>query len=154
MLRRCCLRRFGSHQQHSGREQQRITRERQRRILYDAAGNVRLSGLLFLAWEDFHVPLLAIGGGLVLFVAYNRLVVWLAAREAAGERQLDAESEAAARESGRLKDERFLIKPRRQLEDPDFLNVPSYAGKGVYSSKLFTDETASSDPLFAEKRRN
>ncbi|ORC93315.1 uncharacterized protein TM35_000011920 [Trypanosoma theileri] len=154
MLRRCGPRRFGGHQQHSGREQQRITRERQRRILYDAAGNVRLSGLFFLAWEEFRRPLLAVGGGLFLFVAYNRLVVWLSQREAAAERLLDAESEAAARESGRLRGERFLVKPRRQMEDPDFLNVPSYAGKGVYSSKLFTDDTASSDPLFAEKRRN
>ncbi|KAF5221747.1 hypothetical protein ECC02_005285 [Trypanosoma cruzi] len=154
MLRRSRLWRLGNYRQHSDKERDRIAQERQRRILYDHAGNVKLSGLLFLFWEEFRLPILCVAGGIVFLIGYNKLIYYLSAQEFAHEKSIDQQSEANARLSGKLKGDRYLVKPRRQLDDPDFLNIPSYAGKGVYSSKLFDDDSASTDPLFSEKRRN
>ncbi|KEG11049.1 hypothetical protein DQ04_03031070 [Trypanosoma grayi] len=154
MLRRSRLWRLSNYRQHSDREQERISRERNRRILYDHEGNVKLWGLAFLCWEEFRVPILFATGCVVFFVAYNKLVYYLSSMEFATEKTLDEQSETSARQSGKLKADRYLVKPRRQVDDPDFLNIPSYGGKGVYSSKLFEDDSVSTDPLFAEKRRN
>ncbi|CBH15329.1 uncharacterized protein TEOVI_000546000 [Trypanosoma equiperdum] len=154
MLRRVRPLRAWNNRQHSDRERDRIARERQRHILYDNAGNVKLYGILFLLWEEFRVPIIAVATGFFVLLAYNKIVLYYSARQLAGERELDQKSESEARLSGKLKGDRYLIKPWRQVEDPDFLNIPSYAGKGVYSSKLFEDDVASTDPLFSERRRN
>ncbi|RNF16932.1 uncharacterized protein Tco025E_05087 [Trypanosoma conorhini] len=154
MLRRTRLCRLGNYRQHSDKERERIAQERQRRILYDHSGNVKFAGLLFLLWEEFRVPILCFAGGILFLVGYNKLIYHLSSQESARERELDRRSEANARLSGKLKADRYLVKPRRQVEDPDFLDVPSHAGKGVYSSKLFAEDAASTDPLFSERRRN
>nr|CCC93510.1 unnamed protein product [Trypanosoma congolense IL3000] len=155
MLRRGCALRFVfSNRQHSDRERDRIARERQRRILYTAAGDVKLHGLLFLLWEEFRVPIVAVTAGVVFLVAYNRIVLYYSSLERAGERELDIKSEAGARQSGKLKSDRYLVKPWRQVDDPDFLNIPSHAGKGVYKSKLFEDDKPSTEPLYSERRRS
>ncbi|RNF07729.1 hypothetical protein TraAM80_03175 [Trypanosoma rangeli] len=154
MLRRSRLGRLGNYRQHSDKERERIAQERQRRILYDHSGNVKFSGLLFLFWEEFRAPILCLAGGIAFVVGYNKLIYHLTLQESAQERELDRQSEANARMSGKLKGDRYLVKPLRQVEDPDFLNIPSHAGKGVYSSKLFAEDSAGTDPLFSERRRN
>lgn len=107
-----------------------------------------------MIYEDFRVPA-AIGvGALGLFYGYNRLIVYLSREEEAESVRLDQESEAAARESGKLKADRYLIKPTRQIDDPDYLNIPSFSGKGVYKSKLMADDDLSSGPLQSERNRS
>lgn len=130
-----------------------MNNERQRHILYDAKGNLKLGGLFYLLWEDFHKPLLYIICGIVVFCGYNKALLALNGDQARSE-AVDHRSEAEARQSGKLKADRFLVKPKRQIDDPDFLNIPSYGGKGVYQSKLFEGDEASSDPLHSERRRN
>ncbi|KAG8347594.1 hypothetical protein ERJ75_001343500 [Trypanosoma vivax] len=154
MLKCCRSHLSWDYWRYNDRERDRIERERHRRILYDGAGNVRLQGLMSLLWEEVRVPVAIVVGVVAFMIAYNQLVLYLSAKELAGERELDASSEAMARSSGKLKGDRYLVKPWRQIEDPDFLNIPSHAGKGVYKSKLFEEDNTSADPLFSERRRN
>lgn len=154
MLRRTIRRAVGNSRYSGGKERDRIDQERRRRILYDAAGNLQLGGLLFMIYEDFRKPF-AIGVGLLgLFYGYNRLLVYLSREEEDEGRRLDAASEEAARQSGKLKADRFLVKPNRQIDDPDFLDIPAFAGKGVNKSKLMSDDTVSSGPLHSERNRS
>jgi hypothetical protein len=154
MLRRSLRRAVGNTRFSGGKEQDRIQQERRRRLLYDAAGNLKLSGLLLLMYEDFRKPF-AIGVGFLLcFYGYNRLLVHLSREEEDEGRRLDAASEQAARQSGKLKAERYLVKPNRQIDDPDFLDIPAYAGKGVSKSRLMSDDAVSSGPLHDERNRS
>lgn len=154
MLRRTLRRAVGNTQYSGGKERDRIRQERRRRILYDAAGNLQPGGLLLMLYEDFHRPA-AVGVGLLaVFYGYNRLLVYLSRQEEDEGRRLDAASEAAARETGKLKSDRYLVKPNRQIDDPDFLDIPAFAGKGVSKSKLMKDDSVSSGPLHDERNRS
>ncbi|KPI85419.1 hypothetical protein ABL78_5509 [Leptomonas seymouri] len=154
MLRRTVRRAVSNNGFIGGKERTRIEQERRRRVLYDSAGNLRLGGLLLLMYEDFRQPL-AIGVGLLaLFYGYNRLVVHLSRQQEDEGRRLDSASEQAARQSGKLKADRYLVKPMRQIDDPDMLNIPAYGGKGVSKSKLMSDDAVSSGALHDERNHS
>ncbi|KPA73592.1 hypothetical protein ABB37_09724 [Leptomonas pyrrhocoris] len=154
MLRRTVRRAVGNTRFSGGKERDRIEQERRRRILYDAAGNLQLGGLLLMMYEDFRKPF-AIGVGLLaLFYGYNRLLVYLSRQDEEECRRLDLASEQAARQSGKLKADRYLVKPSRQIDDPDFLDIPAYAGKGVNRSKLMSDDAVSGGPMHDERNRS
>lgn len=158
MLRRSGLWRVmgqnAEFRKHASRESERIHNERRRRIIYDSQGNLQLGGLVFLLYEDFHKPFLLFCGALLLFYGYNRLLVFLSSGDDVRTANVDRHSEEAARKSGKLKSERYLVKPQRQIDDPDFLDIPAFAGKGTHHSKLFVDDDASSNPLFSGKNRS
>lgn len=146
MLRRCVPRHAftgGKYRQHVDKESERIHREQRRRILYDAQGNLLLSGLAYVLWVDFHKPAAIILASLGAFYGYNRALVYLSRGDEDRVRALDSQSEAYARQSGKLKSDKYLVKPSRQIDDPDFLNIPAFGGKAVYQSKLMTDDSAS-----------
>ncbi|KAG5487701.1 hypothetical protein LSCM1_08064 [Leishmania martiniquensis] len=154
MLRRTVQRAMGNSHFSGGKERDRIEQERRRRLLYDAAGNLQIGGLLSLMYHDFKKPA-AIGLGMAAFLyGYNRLIVCLSREEEAEGLRLDAESEAVARQTGKLKADRYLIKPNRQIDDPDFANIPAFGGKGVSSSRLLSDDSVSSGPLQSERSRS
>ncbi|KAG5508301.1 hypothetical protein JIQ42_08223 [Leishmania sp. Namibia] len=154
MLRRTVRRATGNSHFSGGKERDRIEQERRRRLLYDAAGNLQVGGLLYIMYHDFKKPA-AIGLGMVAFLySYNRLIVHLSREEEAEGLRLDAQSEAMARQTGKLKADRYLIKPNRQIDDPDFLNIPAFGGRGVSSSRLLSDDTVSGGPLHSERNRS
>ncbi|KAG5511889.1 hypothetical protein JKF63_07714 [Porcisia hertigi] len=154
MLRRTVRRAMGNSHFSGGKERDRIEQERRRRLVYDAAGNLQLGGLLLVMYDDFKKPA-AIGLGVVaLCYSYVRLLVYLSREEEAEGLRLDAQSEAMARQTGKLKADRYLIKPNRQIDDPDFLNIPAFGGKGVGTSKLLRDDSLSSGDLHSERNRS
>ncbi|KAK7195245.1 hypothetical protein NESM_000450000 [Novymonas esmeraldas] len=154
MFKRTVRRAVGNSRYTGGKERDRIEQERRRRLLYDAAGNLQLGGLARMLYDDLHWPA-AIGVGVLLgFYGYNRLLVHLASEAEAEERRLDAASEAAARQSGKLKGDRYLVKPKRQIDDPDFLRIPAYAGTGVNTSALLSDDSVSSGELHNERNHS
>ncbi|KAL7697266.1 hypothetical protein N2W54_001567 [Lotmaria passim] len=154
MFRRTFRRAIGNARYSGGKERDRIEQERRRRILYDSAGNLQLGGLLLMLYDDFHKPF-AVGVGLIaLFYGYNHLLVYLSREEEDEGRRLDAQSEEMARQTGKLKADRFLVKPSRQIDDPDFLDIPAFGGKGVNKSRLMSDDSVSSGPLHSERNRS
>lgn len=110
--------------------------------MYDEKGNLRFAGWCYVMWEEFQGPLLCVGGGLLFTYLYQTLVVKACEMEAEGAIALDRQSEQIARESGKLKADRYLTKPRRQIDDPDMYNIPSHSGSGKeFRSKLFSDDS-------------
>ncbi|CAJ1985766.1 hypothetical protein conserved [Leishmania donovani] len=154
MLRRTARSAMGNSRFSGSKERDRIEQERRRRLVYDAAGNLQLGGLLLMMYDDFKKPA-AIGLGMVAFLyGYSRLVVHLSREEEAEGLWLDAQSEAVARQTGKLKADRYLVKPNRQIDDPDFLNIPAFGGRGVSSSKLLSDDSVSGGALHSERKRS
>lgn len=141
---------FANHAQHGAQQSERIRRQNIRQTLYDSDGNLRVGRLLCMLWNDGRKPFLWTIGIALGFYGYQRLIVYLSLEEVKRQKLIDQQSEAYARQTGKLRSDRYLVKPRRQIDDPDFLNVPSHAGKGVYSSKLFTEETSSTSELHSE----
>lgn len=139
---------------HSDKESSRMNNERRRRIIYDDKGNLNVGGLCYMLWEDFHQPVLIFASGLVLFYGYQRLIAYLSGDDDVRTANIDRLSEEQARASGKLKSERFLVKPSRQIDDPDFLDIPSFGGKNTHKSALFVDDDVSSNPLFSGKNRS
>ncbi|EPY32766.1 hypothetical protein STCU_02671 [Strigomonas culicis] len=126
--------------------------ERRRHMVYDEKGNVKLWGLAVAVWDEFRFPLLCLFGGVGGFVAYQRLVLWAMRGDGTHRRELDHQSEVYARASGKLRSDRFLVKPERQIDDPDMMNIPAFAGKGVYKSKLFDKDEFAGGDLQDERR--
>ncbi|AIN95257.1 hypothetical protein LPMP_030230 [Leishmania panamensis] len=154
MLRRTARCAMGNSRFSGSKERDRIEQERRRHVLYDAAGNLQIGGLLLLMYDDFKKPA-AVGLAIAVFLyGYNRLLVHLSREEEAEGLRLDVQSEAVARQTGKLKADRYLVKPNRQIDDPDFFNIPALGGKGVNSSRLLSDDSVSSGTLHSERNRS
>ncbi|EPY42026.1 hypothetical protein AGDE_01897 [Angomonas deanei] len=154
MFRRTVRRLQSSKNFHqSDRERGRMNDARRRETIYDAQGNLIFSGLLKTMWEDYKTPFLCIVGFFSFTFVYNRLIVHLNQGERRRVVAMDKASEEQQRRTGKLQADRYLVKPTRQTDDPDFLNIPSFAGKGVYKSALFTDDALSTSETVSEVRR-
>lgn len=138
----------------NNREKERLYQERQRHILYTSDGRLRWRGVLRVVGELAYKPALWCGAAAVCSYAYLRIVVLLNAQTDAERVRLDRESETKMRATGKLKAERYLVKPGRQIEDPDFLHLPSHSGKNVYRSQLLTDDSVSGGSLEGNHNRS
>ncbi|CUG92733.1 Hypothetical protein, putative [Bodo saltans] len=136
------------------KDRERIHRERQRNMMYDRNGRVRWTGAAQLFYEEFKFPVQCIVGGLAFTYFYQKLIIYMCRRETAGAVALDRKSEEIARESGKLKSDRFLVKPRRQIDDPDMRDLPTHSGKSNFKSRLLYDDTYSAGTHHEEFSRH
>ena len=121
-------------------------REYQRNLLYDQDGNLKIAGLLHVLYVDFKKPVGIFLACAISFYVYEKIVLTMSAEETRGAVLLDQQSEQVMKETGKLKSEKYLVKPRRVIEDPDFYDkMPSYASKGEVSSRLFKDDDSGSN---------
>lgn len=126
------------------KDRERLHRERQRQMMYDRNGRIRWAGAAQLFYEEFRFPVMCIVGAVTFTYLYQKLIVYMCRRETEGAVALDRQSESIARESGKLKSDRYLVKPRRQIDDPDMREMPAHSGKSDFKSRLLYDDTYSS----------
>lgn len=123
------------------KDRERLYRERQRQMLYDKQGRIKWLGAMQLLWEEFRFPVSCIVGVAAFTYYYQHLIIYMCRKETEGAISLDRSSEAVARESGKLKSERYLAKPRRQIDDPDLHDMPTHSGRGNFKSRLLYDDS-------------
>ena len=153
MLRRSITRL--SSRQHTDKERERIFRMRQQKILYDKYGNFKISGVLSVIHEQYGTYIYCVLGFGVFVYAYEHLIVYLQRQDTQHIKDLDKKSEEEMRATGKLKSDRYLSKPRRQIDDPDMHNLPAFSStKGDFKCKLFHDDSLSSGKYNEEFRVN
>lgn len=125
MFRRSAVRRnaFGSSSRAQYEETYRENVKMRERV-YKKDGSYDFMGIFaYLYDKSFYT----IGGTLTIvggLIAYHYLVLWATGKYTDHNQKLFDEREKFLRASGKLKSEKHLVLPLRQIEDPDILNVP------------------------------
>ncbi len=147
MLRRTCgrLAPFGSP------EASRIKREKTRRFLYDEDGNIHAGNYMKLFISRHGKEVAVVVGILVFIGSYDKVIHKLIIAENEAGKGLERRSEEEIRGMGKLKADRFLVKPQRYVDDPDYYNIPGKAGPRGKSCDLFVDDERSAD-MYSNRR--
>ena len=139
MLRRTafCLQRSV----HSEKEKRRIKVEKTRAFLYDEQGNLIMSNYFVVLYRTFHKELKMLVAFLSSYVLYEIVVVKVIRMENQASRRLEKRSEDELRGTGKLRAERYLVKPQRFVEDPDYYDIPSASGPRAKACPLMVDDS-------------
>ena len=132
-------------------DQARKEKEKARQMMYDKNGNVVARGWLRVQWNSFKDILIPAGVFLALFVVLSRFSNWVGKRQTELHEDFERKSEENARSVGKLKGERYLLKPTRVIDDPDFLHPPARSGLQARPSKLFDNDDFTTQ--YAERSR-
>lgn len=128
----------GSEELH-GREQRRHKVERDYRIMYDANGRLRPLGLLQILYEEFGVPVARVVGLLGFIYLWTKYVVGsMVSFHTKEMNRIEDANEQKVRETGKVQADRYIVKQRRVIDDPDW-KIPSYSGETA-KSKLFEED--------------
>ena len=117
--------------------------ESDHRILYGNSDTISIRGLCRLLMMQHGGLIKCIVGGLVVTVLYTKLCVAFQQYENEGVREILEERVDLIRKSGKLRGERFIVIPHRQVDDADFGNLPFYSPKAQpFVSAQLSDDNA------------
>eukprot|EP00758_Cryptobia_borreli_P010067 Tbor_TRINITY_DN5534_c1_g1::TRINITY_DN5534_c1_g1_i1::g.12595::m.12595 len=143
------------------REEERIRMEAEHRKLYDTRGNLQIGAFILKLWEEFGLGVKVFAGFCVGMYAYQKVLIWVLQKENDGAKNLSEEIEKEIRDTTKnFKGDRYIARPARQIDDPDFFNVPAYSitndqeAARKYRPKLFDDDSLSSGNLQDDRRRS
>ena len=130
------------------------------KTMYDSRGNIYLPGFAKVLWDEFGVFIKIIGGVLGGWYCFDKALIYSLKSENEGKRQIAEKLEEEIREHPRFRGERYISRPARIIEDPDFYRIPAHAINPdtdpelskKFRPSLFDDDNVSSGRLHDESR--
>ena len=136
-------------------ESRRLENLKYRQAVYDANGRFNPLKWAVFVWSQMHVGFKLVGGIAVGLTFYSQVVNY--ANGVYTQRNIDsyAKRDEWLRASGKLKSEKYMVQPLRQIEDPDIDNIPChtlYDDDRPVFSRNFLDDVETTNPLHAANK--
>ena len=142
------------------RDSDRMGREATHRTMYDSHGNINPAGYAKVLWIEFGPLIKIVTGVIVGWYFFDKALIYTLRSENEGKKQIAEKIEEELREHPGYRGDRFISRPARIIEDPDFYRIPAHAISAEtdpelarkFRPRLFDDDTVSSGRLHDESR--
>ena len=114
---------------------------RRQSLLWDKEGNFLLWNAVRYYYAEVGQPVKYTLLFIALLVGYTKVVVWFEKRSQKSVRESEQQRLDYLHHTGKVKSERFVVINSRTIDDPDFNNIPAYAGKNTpWKTKLYEED--------------